>query len=252
MSAKNQEKTKKLNALRVKFQKKLQTRFDNLIASWSKFQTAPSEEDFQLILHEVHKLSGSGATFGFPKVSELARPAEFFLHDVTKHHGIQFSQAQKEQFTLLLEALSKALDPSQSESKSTEGFPLLSPGQSPNVVLCGQDLPLIQYYKRALEDLGLYTHILGDTTQFAKQMAELQASVVVFTLYTPEEAGKWIENTEALSVIDCPIVVLQTQTLSTEKRPQLQEKQHVLLQAPILCEPFIATVTQCIANNQVS
>ena len=115
----------KLALLRVGYAEKLETRIDELAGYLTVMSKADDDDAARLaaleqVRHTTHQLAGSGATFGFPTVTDIAREMERACKDVidgTSGYGTGFADRQYELCGRLREA---ALAPSSSVEEESQ------------------------------------------------------------------------------------------------------------------------------------
>lgn len=75
--------------LRLRYLEKARSRCDGFIAVLERLEsTATDGEALDEIRQSFHKLSGSGATYGFPRVSELGLQGELACDAIRKRGGL--------------------------------------------------------------------------------------------------------------------------------------------------------------------
>lgn len=108
----------KLAALRAGYVEKLGEKID-VIAGYLQAMSQAKNDDaarrsaLEQVIHNAHKLAGSGATFGFPLVSEIAREMENACRDVLNGkagYGSTFSDQQYELCGRLRESATVSYD----------------------------------------------------------------------------------------------------------------------------------------------
>lgn len=79
---------KKLEELRDKYAAGLPGQLTDIHKYWQLLINDPSDQDsIQHILDICHGLAGTGASFGFPLLSEHSREIEHFLRPVSERHS---------------------------------------------------------------------------------------------------------------------------------------------------------------------
>ena len=74
----------KLAAMTDDYIKQLPSRFDNLASDLIKAKTKGSSEFLTILKNSLHKLAGSGATFGLDSLSEKSKALEVSLNAYSK------------------------------------------------------------------------------------------------------------------------------------------------------------------------
>ncbi|MBM3549039.1 MAG: hypothetical protein FJX54_19020 [Alphaproteobacteria bacterium] len=75
--------TDRYAALRRSYAAQLGPTMDAIRRDWSRFRAATDLEAAERVRASVHRLTGSGATFGYPDLSDAAREAEDLLAWIT-------------------------------------------------------------------------------------------------------------------------------------------------------------------------
>jgi chemotaxis protein histidine kinase CheA len=67
----------KWQELKRRFEERLVNRFEIIDHAWQKLSALPSDEEaLSMLFHQVHSLTGSGATFGYDELSRSAQAIE--------------------------------------------------------------------------------------------------------------------------------------------------------------------------------
>lgn len=103
-----QELQKKLNALSDVYVAQLPSKLEQIEHLWNKLPADQwDEENFQALYRAVHGLTGSGKTFGFSALGDVARDLEIYLKPYMQTRSA-LSSAQREQVQKMLEQLQVA------------------------------------------------------------------------------------------------------------------------------------------------
>ncbi len=108
-----------LRLLRESYIARLPDKIGQIEAAWQALNHDWNNETAQTMLMGVHKLSGSGASYGFQQISETARALEIFMSELIENSLLP-SKAQKNKISRLLTSLKEAglsCEPSKQESK---------------------------------------------------------------------------------------------------------------------------------------
>lgn len=79
MSDKKQDIQQKLLHLRQQYAEKLPQRINTLEQQWLALKLDPQSAPYENLIREFHSLAGSGTSFGFPRITTLAREIEHLL-----------------------------------------------------------------------------------------------------------------------------------------------------------------------------
>ena len=109
----------KLAVLRQQYAAKLPGKIQSIEAIWEKCLQEHGEHPWEKMSAECHKLAGSGTSYGYPAVSQIARSLEHFCKKVIEN-GYQISTDQRKDIQDLLIKLKNSCIPSEaSNSKAT-------------------------------------------------------------------------------------------------------------------------------------
>ena len=70
-----------LKVLQVSYVKKIPKKLEDMESSWAALKQQSTEKNLGDFYCLVHKITGSGATYGFKQISETARPLEVLLNE---------------------------------------------------------------------------------------------------------------------------------------------------------------------------
>ena len=94
----------KLEKLRIEYISDFPKRIQSLAKTWHSYDEGNQEEVRQILLRQAHSLKGSGATYGFAKVSKLASQLYNIINDLQAPDNLP-GDNEKEQISLLLDQL---------------------------------------------------------------------------------------------------------------------------------------------------
>jgi HPt (histidine-containing phosphotransfer) domain-containing protein len=106
--AKRDDLQERLQALRDQYARQLPTRLAELESGLAWLSEDPGNDRLLALLHrQVHSLTGSGASFGYPELSRSARSLEHFLKSLV-NSGETLSDSNLAQIRALLVALQES------------------------------------------------------------------------------------------------------------------------------------------------
>ena len=170
----------KLQALRDSFAAQLPGKIHEVMAvgdtlCGGKSNEAEEGEALKLLHYLAHKLTGSGATFGFNAVSDAARALEIFAKELLEL-AIPSSTAQRAQIRVYLEDLQRAAGQREKEKKSGANYwqesgapaPRAPDGNSENrlIYLVEDDPLLAQDLALQLGNFNYTTHVFHSLAEF--------------------------------------------------------------------------------------
>ncbi len=168
----------KLQALREAFLRELPERLQALEAAWSP-RTAEAAE---AALFLAHRLSGAGATFGHPAISEAARAMEERLRALPAKAG----EAELRTVDAALKELkSAAWNPLQPASEAEPvGLPAVACEEL--VLFTGDDPELCESLARQMENLGYSIQVRAPFAALEQALADMRPSALVVVSEFPE------------------------------------------------------------------
>lgn len=134
----------------------------------SAFEKCDDGEVLRSLRFQAHGLAGSGATFGFPSVSELARQLEALFSEALEQDRLLLAQEQKAA-GLLLAALDRAAQ------SSTAAVPIVTPLLSSSrrvVYLVDDDTASADDLARQLGYFGYQVKTFATTRAFSETVAD--------------------------------------------------------------------------------
>lgn len=211
----------KLALLRAGYADKLDARVDELAAHLKDMSKAGDDDDarvaaLDLVRQKAHKLAGSGATFGFPLITDIAREMEQACKavlDGTSGYGPGFADGQYELCGRLREA---AQAPSASvEEESQEIARAASPRNAPNarqkaviVMECNSDEA--QRMEHEMVHFGFEVCFVKHPRDLEAELAKTPVNVLVSDLVFGEDTDAALKKLGELrdsGVLTAPLVI---------------------------------------------
>ncbi len=193
----------KLRALRDQYARRLPDKIATFAAKWAAACDHPDDPaPFRQLLRELHTLAGSGASFGFPAISRLARLAEQSLQQQLDTPAGLASPARQAEVAELLERLAEAAQAAGAAESGT------ADGPAPHAI----HLQIADPDERA--QLAHQLELYGHEVRTFEHLAAMAESEAIPALRVVELASPGA--TEALSRIgslrrqdeDCPLIVI--------------------------------------------
>ena len=94
-------------ALKQDYTNHLPDKLLSIESAWRQYLNSKDDELLSILQADLHKLAGSGATFGFPNISKIAKILELFVKDNIVQATI-ISEENIKQFSALLMSLKQA------------------------------------------------------------------------------------------------------------------------------------------------
>ena len=203
-----------LEVLYREYAQELPQRFASIEATWSDLTQGDWDIGALRKLHRMaHSLAGSGASFGFPEVSESARALEIVLKDLLKTERVPGShelREVRERLLALVECLSEPADSGREEINTPQLVSVGTQGDGFPTIL------IVNCEPQSAEDLSAQVRHFGYETKVCESAADCQihfedtqpvALIVGATLSEEqvEEVHRLLEL-EAAAHVDLPIL----------------------------------------------
>jgi len=138
----------KLEKLRKEYIADFPIRIQSLEKTWLSYGDNNQEEILQVFMRQAHSLKGSGATYGFAKVSKLASQLYSIIDNLQVAHNLP-GEHEKEQISLLLNQLKNSNLDEEFKFES----PVISPSDNPERLHENVTLLLVMENKNDASDL---------------------------------------------------------------------------------------------------
>lgn len=184
MTDSKQELEKQLNQLRQEYAAQLPARLEEVEEAWEKLRGHWSQENLDQLYRPLHKLAGSGTTFGFPRLSELTGRIERTL----KNWKVAAESPDAAQFTRLRELLDRL--PLVMHYEDDDAAVVQSGSPSPErerlLYLVEDDQELGQELALKLSHYGYRTELLTDLQQARQAFEKALPDVTIMDMILPE------------------------------------------------------------------
>lgn len=178
--------TNKWRAMQLQYRQNLSHKASVLQQLWLLFchDTHADADAFAEFTRICHQLSGSGAIYGFPEVSRLARMLSYLLKTDEPRHG-PHNEAIQSALTALLNELGKKHATPQ-PLRHTAIKAIASASAKHKIVFVDDDADLLLYYSEALREAGYDVIPLQDIKALASTVAEHQPLAAICDMAFPE------------------------------------------------------------------
>jgi len=185
-------KLEKLHRLRLRYVEQLPSRLASIKRLWLDYQDsssvagASSDATPKELIHQVHTLAGSGGTFGYTALSDVAKKLEAQLLS----GGDPLSLAKRQDISALVGELSVAVEqgmPHRSELNIEGPLPVwdVPPGEQ-LVYLVEDDSDLSLDIAQRLQDYGYRLRVFGDAVSAEQALQEFCPAAMIVDLNLPE------------------------------------------------------------------
>jgi diguanylate cyclase (GGDEF)-like protein len=211
--------TDQLRLLREAYASRLDEKLQQIEIGWTNFLALPEGDERRealVVQHRLtHSLAGSGATFGYPAVSDAARRAEIVLKAIMLEE-ISFDETQKQEIE---DAYSQLRTAASEEVDSNFGTDWSSDLRSDSInralwILCSAQEG-VPAWAEALEAFGYNVHSFFDANALLRAcQTQLPAALIVNCEGEPariSQSGQPLNATlEMLAKSDVPVPVIWT------------------------------------------
>ncbi|MBV9468825.1 MAG: response regulator, partial [Abitibacteriaceae bacterium] len=233
-----------LNLLRQSYRAALPAKLIEIEKTWQGLQTAWNAEALDSLHRQVHNLSGSGAAYGFTRVSEAARPLEILIQSIGEAQSAA-TAPQQEKFAVLFATLQQAA--SEPDSVSPDSAPARNAATPDNGVAqanltklevdgAGVQTPAAQMPAVPANDnqtSNALIFLISDDTVLAHEL-ELQVSYFSYRVHTftqlSDLEGAASETPPAAILVD--MLTTGDEPIDMERVAQL--KQGILATVPLV------------------
>jgi diguanylate cyclase (GGDEF)-like protein len=199
-----------LETLRRSYAEQLPARISGIGARWQRLQQGFDLPLAQELIRELHGLAGSGASFGYPAVSDAARELETILRPMASaDHTPELGDSER--VPRLLERLESAawtqVKPA-SEPPAVAAQPRRQrqrSGASLRVCLVENDAALASHYRRQLESFGMEVDVHHRLDDLGEAVRGTPPDVVVMDIMFPEGESAGIVAVQGLRLEPVPL-----------------------------------------------
>ncbi|WP_018141846.1 MULTISPECIES: EAL domain-containing protein [unclassified Thioalkalivibrio] len=186
------ENQKKMDSLTAHYKKNLLGYKTQLQEAWAETQNIP--ESLHLIRNIAHRLSGSGAAFGFAELSQRASELEWACEQAIKSAPPEYNATIFERLQDLLSCIERStgMDEDVDETDEPASINSLAPSaESINLLLVDDDPDFSAQVSQVLNERGYQVHCLEDITGLEQAIARHQplALIVDMDFYGDQFAG---------------------------------------------------------------
>lgn len=226
----------KFRELRRQYIEGLPRRMEQIRAAWSKLRHITWEPKIlDALTAAVHKLSGSGGTFGLPHISRDAEQLEKLL--VRLQSTGDAGPVDRREVTRALERLAHAVE--QARHEDTAGYVVAPPvpgTEAPFHIAVIEDDPVhARHIQTVLEKLGYDAHLFTSPDAWARDTGDLDYQLLLLGVSSPQariEGLAWLERLRLTSAT-LPIALLSERTDMVARMRALQAGADIYLTKPL-------------------
>jgi DNA-binding response OmpR family regulator len=220
-----------MKALRKTYEANLPARVNHIRTFWDNCLKSGefAEADLADMRFSIHKLAGSGTTFGFPVVSEVAERLELLLKIISENHEVP-SQTQKDQIQSQLVTLSAMSFIS--EADDMEKVPntdemgaisaVLSDTGNRILYVVDDDIEFSKMLELELSKFGFKPYLFSSSAEFEQAYKKLKPDVILMDMALDEGVYAGAEVTRRINTGEDKLVPVVFISVSDSFESRLQ------------------------------
>jgi diguanylate cyclase (GGDEF)-like protein len=215
----------KLKAMSDDYAAKLPEKLGQIEQAWEQLPgNRWDEEVFQTLHRMVHSLTGSGKTFGFALLSDVARNLEGYLKEIAQAKTVP-DEEQRKRIQVLLSELRQVATHRDASGGDQPGLIAVAPfsegvANSKRIFVVEDDLAQAEELKIQLGYFGYDVSVFNKLADFRQAMQDTSDVVVLMDINFPENSRGGIEATKEIQQkrdVPAPVVFL-TSNIEFEAR----------------------------------
>tara|TARA_R110002072_G_scaffold87121_1_gene196530 strand:+ start:93 stop:1196 length:1104 start_codon:yes stop_codon:yes gene_type:complete len=187
----NPKYTAAFEALRLDYIERLNKTVLDISAFENKISEGKSiKEDYESMYFLIHGLAGTGTTFGFPQITELAASIELSLKNIT-----QSEQINLEDVARLKQCCKDAAEQNHKPQDTNDNASLPSPSTKFNILIIDDDDELSSLLKIQLEQQGIIVSTMPNGNDAIEHLNHHQPDLIVLDIMMPGMDGHEVLKT---------------------------------------------------------
>ncbi|WP_372965927.1 response regulator [Marinobacter sp.] len=228
----------KLQELKIRYIAGLPDRMDELRDSWNRLQYVSWDPKALAFMSQcAHKLSGSGATFQFPDITNTSRVLEQHLLALLEKPDA--SAAERGQVDHALKALEQAIaqaTTSESELVATEPKPVVEEKRQHRIAIIEDDTNQAEHLKNWLEQQGYSGEIFDNPYAYSQRTEGQQHHLILLDISFPKgalEGIAWLERMKSRIGTHTPVIMMSARSDMVARMRALRAGADLYLTKPI-------------------
>jgi len=230
----------KLQELRKRYIAGLPDRMGELRDSWNRLQHVSWDPKALAFMSQcAHKLTGSGATFQFPDITDTARILEQQLQALLEKADA--SAAERQQIDDSLKALEGAI--TQATSTSSEAVPVtavprefMEQNRQHRIAIIEDDASQAEHLKNWLEQQGYSAETFEDPDAYGQRIESQHHHLVLLDISFPKgalEGIAWLERMKSRIGAHIPVIMMSARSDMVARMRALRAGADLYLTKPI-------------------
>lgn len=249
----------KFQELRIRYIAGLPERLQELQDSWSRLRHVSWDPKALAFMHQcAHKLSGSGATFRFPEISETARALEEQLQALLDKAGASAAERQQIDGALsaLAEAINDACGTDVQAGETVPPWPLAEQGQVRHrIAVIEDDASQAAYLKHWLEQQGYHVDVFGDPDAWSRRADTGPYQLILLDISFPGgalEGISWLERMRSRMKAGTPVIMMSARQDMVARMRALRAGADLYLTKPLDMGVLEKRICQLLESPQAS
>lgn len=206
----------KYEALKQQYVQSLPTRLQELRSSWNRLQHVSWDAKALTFMEQcAHKLSGSGATFQLPEISQGAQALEEQLQQLLKKADA--TPAERNQIEALLSGLERVADKAIDTAAPAQA-PATSPMPARNshrIAVIEDDEHLAGFLRDWLEQRGFTVDVFDTPAAYSARTESHSHQLILLDISFPEgalEGIAWLERLKLQMDANTPVIMMSARS----------------------------------------
>ena len=257
MSDSNEDISQKLKELQQNYLSQLPQDISTADDLWNTVRQNPKEEDaLQALYRLMHRLNGSGMTFGFPMVSEIAGTLERALQEII-NQDLPATSDQLKHINLVFQTLKTRITELEYEPPPQDRIePFVAPLPSEpvddmmSIVLVTTDTDIEQDMAHQLEYFGYTVHLLPKLADLGPMLKDTPSTALILDVDTVEGMSAGFETVRAIqNTRKMPIIFLSAQDVLTTRLQAVRAGGSAYFTKPVDVSGLIDTLDHLTARH---
>ncbi|WP_417543730.1 response regulator [Marinobacter sp.] len=230
----------KLQELRTRYIAGLPNRMGELGDSWNRLlHVSWNPKALEFMHQSAHKLTGSGATFQFPEISNTARILEEQLQVLLAKSDA--TSTERQQIENSLKALERAIEDASRAGPDNEmpvfvSKTVIEKHQPLRIAVIEDDENQAAYLKNWLEQQGYYAETFEDPETYTRRTDGHFHHLILLDISFPQGALEgigWLERMKCQAGTNTPVIMMSTRSDMVARMRALRAGADIYLTKPI-------------------
>ena len=230
----------KFQELRTRYIAGLPDRMGKLGDSWNRLlYVSWNPKALEFMYQSAHKLTGSGATFQFPEISNTARILEEQLQVLLAKSDA--TSTERQQIENSLKALERAIEEASRAGPNNEmpafvSQTVMEKHQTHRIAVIEDDEHQAAYLKNWLEQQGYYAETFEDPETYTQRIGGHFHHLILLDISFPQDALEgidWLERMKCQAGTNTPVIMMSARSDMVARMRALRAGADIYLTKPI-------------------